>query len=130
MMGGMHWRESLAVQALRWNAGYSMVMATGAAVFAPHVGDGLGITPRWVVVGAGATFLWGAALLRFGGGTRWRPMTVAAVVANLAAAATLAAASLAAEAGSGREIVAAGGALQVFAFAAVQGHALWSPFGR
>lgn len=129
MMGGMHWRESLAVQALRWNAGYCMVMATGAAVFAPDLGDGLGIASRSVVIGAGATFLWGAGLLRFGGGTRWRPVTIAAVAANLAVAASLAAISLGAEADSVRAIVAAGGALQVCAFAAVQAHALWTPFG-
>jgi hypothetical protein len=83
-----------------------------------------------VLTAGGAAMLWAGLVWVLSRVPSWRPATALVVVANLAAVAALAVTLLATDASDGRTVVLGIVAAQVFVFAAVQAHALWSPFGR
>lgn len=87
--------------------------------------------PRMVVALTGtSTIVWAGLVWVVSRVPSWRTATALVVAANLAAVAALVVTLLASEASDARTVVLGIIAAQVFAFAAVQAHALWSPFGR
>jgi hypothetical protein len=83
-----------------------------------------------VAIGGVATLVWGGIVARMSLGGPWRRITAFVTVTNAAAAGVLTIIVLAADVGPAAAVVLLGAALQVVAFAAIQAHALWSPFVR
>ena len=123
-------REHLARQSLRWDAGYCIVMGAVAAVLFAPLASALDAPKFLVALGGLATVAWGAFVARLAGASSWRNVTVLVVAANVAAAGALAAVGLIAEVEPAVRVVLLGVAVQVAGFAAIQAHALWSPFVR
>ena len=123
-------RESLARQSLRWDAGYCVVMGAAAAVLAAPLASALDMATPLVLVGGIAAAVWGGFVARLAGASSWRTVTVIVVAANLMAAGALAGIGLVADLAAPVRVVLLGVALQVGGFAAIQAHALWSPFVR
>lgn len=122
-------RERLARSALRWNAGYCMTMGAAAALAFRPVAAAVEAPRPLIAMGGLATVVWGGLVGRLAIAPWWRPVTMLVVAVDLAAAATLAGVVLFADLGPAADVVVVGIAIQVFAFAAVQAHALWSPLG-
>jgi hypothetical protein len=81
------------------------------------------------LIGMGAVvwggFVWVAARV-----PSWRTATTFVVVVNLAIVAAIAVVLMGVGGPTGRTVVFGAIGIQVFGFAAIQAHALWSPFGR
>jgi hypothetical protein len=87
-------------------------------------------TSRVLLIIAGiATVIWGLFVLILSRIPSWRPATTLVVIANLLVSGTLFTLALT-NPSDGRLALLMGIGIQVFAFAALQAHALWSRFGR
>jgi hypothetical protein len=100
------------------------------AVFFAPISDALDAPRSLVVIGGVAVVVWGGLVARMSVATAWRPITIWIVAANLVAASSLAGIGLQAEVDPAVRVLLIGVGAQVFAFAALQAHALWSPFVR
>jgi hypothetical protein len=123
-------RQSLRCQSLRWDAGYCTITGLALGATMAPLSEAIDVAAAWIVVAGLLTVAWGIAIRWMAHHDAWFRWTVAVLLANVGAAAGLLGATLAAGLTPGIQglfwIVAA----QVFGFAALQAHALWSPFVR
>jgi hypothetical protein len=122
--------ERLARISLIWDAGHCVV--TGLAItiaFHPVAVALQAPRPAIGLIGL-LTVAWGVAVGFMSGADRWRSVTTLAVAVNLSVTAAIGAMVLTMSLPDGGEALLLVIAAQVFAFAAIEAHALWSPFGR
>lgn len=123
-------RETLARQSLRWDAGYCMTMGAALAVFFAPIATAVEAPKPLIAIGGVATVVWGGLIARMSLGSPWRRITTLVAAVNLAATAALAVVAVVTDIQPVARVLLLGVALQVFAFAAIQAHALWSPLVR
>lgn len=126
----VEWRETLARQSLRWDAGYCIVMGAAMAVFFSPIAAAVMAPKPLIAIGGVATAAWGGMVVRMSFGGPWRRITAYVVVVNLAATAALTLLAALGDLDTAGRVVLGSIAIQVLGLAAVQAHALWSPFGR
>ena len=107
-----------------------MVMGAALAVFFSPLASALGAESPIIAIGGVAVVAWGGLVARLSIGAPWRRITALVIAANLAATVALMTIGLLADVDPAVRVVLMGIAVQVGAFAALQAHALWSPFVR
>ena len=126
-----HWlMERLARSALRWDAGYCGLLGAATVVFVSPIARVIDVSRLIVIITGIGAALWGGFVWIVARIPSWRTGTAVVVIANVAATALILFVMVVVDGPTARSVVLGGVGIQVFAFAAVQAHALWSPFGR
>lgn len=120
----------MARSAMRWDAGYCIVMGAALAVMFRPIAETLTAPKPLIAIGGIATAGWGGLVARFSVAAPWRRVTTFVVVANLAAVGAASVVMVAADLDTPARVLLGGLSLQVLGFAAVLAHALWSPLVR